>query len=167
MRQTLALSVIIIGTAAAAFFGWREYEARQEAVCDVCYRPIHRESEVWAEAGGERQHLCCLGCALSERRQTHQEVEVSSLADYETGAPLDPAAAVLVVGSDVNLCLRPHSRLDEHSTVLDHSKRPAALDFDRCSPSILAFRDRAAAARFAAREGGDVMTFEQMRGAFE
>ena len=61
--------------------------------------------------------------------------------------------------SDLNLCARAH-------VILDEAKRPHAAHFDRCSPSILAFATKEAAAAFAASHGGNVEPFNALAAAY-
>lgn len=167
MRPFVLLAVILTAVGGLGYLGWHTIESRGNAACDVCGRPVHRESAVWAEVEGQRQHFCCAGCALWAHRQTGEDVEITQVNDYVSGSALDPSDAVFVVGSKVNLCLQQHSVFDQHPTVLDQSKEPGSLEFDRCSPSILAFADRPAASEFADRQGGSLMTYDQLRIAFQ
>lgn len=62
-------------------------------------------------------------------------------------------------GSTVNLCIRRHMLTDEH-------KHAARLDFDRCSPSILAFARRESAERFVRQHGGVLLRFEELAASY-
>ena len=166
MRPFVVLAVALTAAGALGYLGWRTLESRQSAVCDVCSRPMHQRSAVRGDVDGRRQHFCCAGCALWTHRQTGAAVEITRVTDYISGSPLNASDAVFVVGSQVNLCLRQHSVFDQHPTVHDQSKAPGSLEFDRCSPSILAFSDRSSASEFAGRQGGNLMTYDQLRSAF-
>ena len=65
-----------------------------------------------------------------------------------------------MTGSEVNVCMRGHSMLTgEHG-------EPGELHDDRCAPSILAFRDRAAAEGFQREQGGTVSRFADVEATF-
>jgi hypothetical protein len=106
--------------------------------------------------GGRSEVFCCPSCAMSQRDQTGKPVTVTQLTDYNTGARLAPAAAWIVRASDVNPCIQ-----HQHA-IVNADKRVAAVEFDRCAPSLLAFARREDAAAFAARHSGQVLRFNEL-----
>lgn len=166
MRPFVLLAVVLAAAGGLGYLGWHALESRQSAVCAVCSRPIHKQSSVWANVDGGPRHFCCAACAIWAHRQTGKSVEITQVTDFGSGTPLNASEAIFVVGSKVNLCLQQHSVFDQHATVLDQSKEPGSLEFDRCSPSILAFSDRSSASDFAGWQGGNLMTYDQLRSAF-
>ena len=90
-----------------------------------------------------------------DHRQTGQRARVVELTDYYSDAGIEPQEAFLVVGSAVNHCLRVGPLVDEH-------KAANRLEFDRCSPSVLAFSSKAEAREFLAKNGGRLSTFEEL-----
>jgi len=165
MRMSFAVVVFSVVLVALGYFGWRTLVTHERSLCAACSRPLHRESAVWAEVDGDRQHFCCAACALWVERQTGARVEITEVSDHASGASIDPAEAVFVVGSNVNHCLRQQSVFDPQRAALDEAKGAGSLEFDRCSPSILAFSNRTAAAQFADQNGGQVSTMGQLRAA--
>ena len=81
------------------------------------------------------------------------------LTDYASERPVAPRNAYIVEGSDASTCSR--SRV-----LVDRDRQISPLEFDRCSPSILAFANRTSAANFAAEHGGTVMRFEDLSPAY-
>ncbi len=163
MRALVAVVIVLFVFAGLGYMGWHMLETRGETSCEVCGRPLHSESAVWSDAAGdERRHFCCAACALRAERQSGDDIEITEVSDYASDALLDASEAIFVVGSNVNYCLRQHSVFDPRRPALDHAKETGALGFDRCSPSILAFSSRSAAAQFAERQGGQLLTFEQL-----
>ena len=164
MRTTIAAITVLLVLGGLGYLGWQMLDAPGDT-CAVCNRALHSESAVWAEVDGDRRHYCCAACALWAERQVGGEVEITEVSDYPSGAALNPAEAVFVVGSNVNHCLMQHSIFDPQRTTLDQAKKTGSLEFDRCSPSILAFSSRSAAAQFAERESGRLLTLDQLRQA--
>ncbi|MBI1355743.1 MAG: hypothetical protein GC160_15495 [Acidobacteria bacterium] len=163
MRSIVVGIVLVVIVGLLGYFAWDTYEARQASVCSVCSRPLHSGSSVMAKVNGESQHFCCAACALWTERQTGAEVEITQASDYTSGSVLDPSEVTFVVGSSVNHCLQQHSVFDSQRTTLDQAKEAGTLEFDRCSPSILAFRTKSAAARFADQKGGRLTSLEGLR----
>jgi len=165
MRGIISVVSVLVVFGALGYLGWRTLETNEASSCAACNRPLHSESAVWADVDGESQQFCCVACAIWVERQTGAEVTVTRVSDYASTAVLEPSEATFVAGSNVNHCLRQHSVFDPQRTTLDHGKEPGSLEFDRCSPSILAFSSRSAAAQFAAREGGRLSTLAELRQA--
>ena len=163
MRSTVVGIALIVMLGLFGYFAWETFQARQATECAMCNRPLHRGSSVLAEVDGDSQRFCCAACALWAGRQTGDEVKITQVMDHDTGAELDPSEATFVVGSRVNHCLQQHSVFDPSRTALDAAKETSTLEFDRCAPSVLAFRTRAAAARFAEQEGGQLADIGGLR----
>jgi hypothetical protein len=150
-QQFFGFAVLLALVLGLGYAGLRLTTGRAP-VCQVCGRAIHRDMRTVAFIGGRREVLCCPTCALSAGTQLHKEVRFDSLADFGTGRRLQPADAFAVEGSDVIPCDRTHA-------IVNRDRQPAVERFDRCSPSIIAFANRAAAERFASEHGGRVDTF--------
>lgn len=146
---------VIAALGILGYAGWRELRNRDQQICTVCERPIHGNSRTLASLGGKPQPYCCPACALSERRQLGRPVEVLRLTDYNSGEAIAAADAYVVRGSSVSSCAHDAPGIGE-------DMRPLHATFDRCSPSMLAFADRAAAERFARDHGGEVLNFESL-----
>jgi hypothetical protein len=104
---------------------------------------------------GKARVFCCLACALSEHQQEGKLVRVTELTDFVTGARLSPNDACIVRGGDVNMCVRTHA-------LMNADKRSADLQYDRCSPSLLAFGRKEEATQYAREHGGEVLLFSDI-----
>ena len=124
-------------------------------LCGVCRRALHGHTRTVAEIEGRREVFCCPACVFTAERQRHRAARLLEVADYETESALVPQKATFVLESKVNPC-RSHA-------VTDDSKHAAHVAYDRCSPSILAFRTREAARAFSARHGGRVVGYGALR----
>jgi hypothetical protein len=109
--------------------------------------------------GNRRELFCCPACALTTHDQDGRPVRIVELTDYETSSPLAPSQAYMVRGSDVNTCAQQNGPVDQ-------DKQPTVVRFDRCSPSLLAFVGRDAAARFAKDHGGEVLSFSELAASY-
>lgn len=155
-QQTLGLGIVLAFALGLGYAGWRMVRTDSEGeICLTSGRPIHTNMRTVAFVGNKRQVFCCPTCALSAGTQTHNPVRFDQVADYETGHSLRPIDAFAVEGSGVIPCLRPHEMANRDGLVVP-------MDFDRCSPSILAFSSRSSAEKFASEYGGRVDTFLQI-----
>jgi hypothetical protein len=153
-QQFFGFAVVVAVLLGLGYAGLRAATSRAP-VCEVCGRAIHRDMRTVALIGGRREVFCCPTCALSAGSQLHKEVRFESLSDFNTGRRLRPEDAFAVEGSNVIPCDRTHA-------IVNRDRQPAVEQFDRCSPSIVAFASRAAAERFASAHGGQVDTFRHL-----
>jgi hypothetical protein len=159
-RRAFATSIVIVPTMAGlGYAGWRYFSEKAQHTCSACSREVHVQTRTVAVIDGKLGIYCCPACALSEHRQVGKPVQIMELADYQGGPVISPSQAVLVHDSEINPC-------KNHNTTLTADKQPLHSHYDRCSPSILAFRDRNSAQRFAAEHGGQVIAFSEMASQF-
>lgn len=156
-RSSFGFVVVAALIAGVAVLGWTMLGSGD--ACRACGRPIHHEALTIGLDAGQTETYCCLTCALTHHQQSGETVEVVELRDYQTGQALSPEQAYIVRESDVNLCTR-HAVLADREGV-------STMEFDRCSPSMLAFGTREQAAEFQRQHGGILLPFSQMHRAFE
>jgi NosL len=154
-QQTVGLVIVLAFALGIGYAGWRMRSISQVEACEACGRAIHTNMRTVAFVGQKREVFCCPTCALSAGAQTHESVQFEQLADYNTGNELRPGDAFAVEGSDLVPCVRSHQ-------MINRDGQPVPMDFDRCSPSIIAFANQTAAERFASEHGGEVARFLQL-----
>jgi hypothetical protein len=152
------LAVLVVALA-LGYVGWRTFRSSAAETCYACRRPIHAHTRTVASANGHSRLFCCPACALSQQEQAGTPVKVTQLTSFLTGKAFSPDNAWVVRGSDVNMCVRTQE-------MLDSDKRPVELNYDRCSPSLLAFTQQTEAAQFAREHGGEVIAFREVAAAF-
>lgn len=151
--------VVFLGLAGAFSYGWRaSLQRANDSTCFACQRPVHSHLKTVAIVDGKRKMFCCPACALSAYRQGNKSVQITELVDYSTGTRLRASEAYLVQDSDVNPCL-------PHQPLVDQSKTPMSVSFDRCTPSALAFRDSTVASEFQSKHGGRLVRFDELMAA--
>ena len=159
-QKSTVIGVAVLATIAAGlvYLAVDMRRASSQAMCQVCKRPLHERSRTVGLLGDKLDVFCCPACALASHRQTGQAVKITELTDFATDSKLDPAHAFVVRGSDVNLCTR-------HHPLVDDAKQSYAMEYDRCSPSVLAFANKEEAESFAREHGGEVEPFRDFAGA--
>jgi hypothetical protein len=148
----LALLVMVAGLLIAG--EWSLHQ-RSNEVCGICQRHINPHAGVIAEIGGQRRHVCCAHCAITEGMQEHKPVRLVEVTDYNSRRKLDPTGAWYVDGSRVVACTHDMAHMDE-------MKQMAHESFDRCSPGTFAFATRGDAEAFAAKNGGTLHSLGEM-----
>ncbi len=153
------LLLLVVGLG-LLYAGWPVTWSLESDECHACGRPVHAESQTLANTDGTLGVFCCPTCALTLRRQTGREVRVTRLTDFDTGRKIDPGDAVIVLESGVNLCMRGETHVHP-------DKQLARLEFDRCSPSMIAFSSLVGAEDFAKKNGGMVKLFQELAVAYQ
>ena len=120
---------------------------------------IHAHSRTVGTVNGRARTFCCPACALSEHEQEGKPIRITQLTAFLTGEKLSPPDAFIVKGSDVNMCAQTRELVDDQ-------KRPADLHYDRCSPSMLAFKQKSEAVEFVREHGGEVRPFSEIASAY-
>jgi hypothetical protein len=120
---------------------------------------IHAHSRTVGTVNGRARTFCCPACALSEHEQEGKPIRITQLTAFLTGEKLSPPDAFIVKGSDVNMCAQTRELVDDQ-------KRPADLHYDRCSPSMLAFKQKSEAVEFVREHGGAVLPFSEIASAY-
>jgi len=153
--EKIVLLAVLVGVGGLIYTAWQWREASRSDSCRVCQRHLHAGSQVVALQQGRKEAFCCPTCAVTLGRQAGEAVTVVELTDFETGTGITPDNAYVVRGSDVNLCR-------QHPMLTDSQKQPASMQFDRCSPSVLAFSSREAAEAFRQEHGGRLLPFSAL-----
>ena len=158
-RAWFSAFVVVILAVVLGYAGLKAFRASSEKECYACRRLIHAHSRTVALVNGRARVFCCPACALSEHQQEGKPVKVTELTSFFTGAILAPDSAYVVKGSDVNMCATTHG-------ITTDASRPADVQYDRCSPSLLAFAQRSEAVQFVREHGGEVLPFKEVAIAF-
>jgi hypothetical protein len=124
--------------------------AHQAERCSVCQREVHASVRaVLTLPDGERITTCCPRCALHYQVESGKRAAKITVTDDGGGGMLPLGRAFLVEGSDETPCTH-------HAPMADAGGGPMRICYDRCMPSLIAFRDETAARGFAAVHGGTV-----------
>lgn len=130
---------------------------RAAARCSVCDRKECGNLAVTLSwENGEREKTCCPRCG-ARRIQSKGKAASAIVRDFDTAEPIPAERAIFVEGSDVHPCLG--IRTEPLRSPEGCCLAPA---YDRCEPSVVAFRDGEAARRFMAIHGGTVVSWSSL-----
>lgn len=155
VTENIILLALLVAVGGLIYTAWQWRDASRSESCGVCERHLHAGSQVVALQQGRKEAFCCPSCAVTLGSQAGQAVTVVELTDFETGSRIAPDEAYVVQGSDINLC-------QQHPMLTDSQKQPASMQFDRCSPSVLAFSSQQAAETFRREHGGRLLPFSAL-----
>lgn len=123
--------------------------------CDICRRHLHEETTYKIYLGsGEVLDACCPRCGLRFERSS-DDVVSAQVADFITGEFVPADEALYLEGSMVQLCAHDLTQRDGMGVLY-------RLVWDRCLPSLLAFKTRVQAELFRRQNGGVIKTHLQV-----
>jgi len=126
--------------------------------CALCGRDVHKITEtlVTLEKGKEEK-ACCIKCAFKYEAENSKKALAIKVTDFDTGEIVKAQDAFYVVGSDITPC-------SSKKVMIDEGKTPFVLCYDRCLPSIIAFKTRDGALKFIEKHGGKISGFKELKG---
>lgn len=148
------MSMLLLGAAGLVWLGYRSSQSKAPH-CAVCMRPIHSGMATAYRVGDKPEEACCVACVFAYSRQTGQKVTVDHVTDYGTGEHMSPERATFVVGGNLHPC-------SQHDVVMDETKTPYSMHYDRCLPSVIAFHDADRAQAFAREHRGTLQKWDQV-----
>ncbi|MBZ5497057.1 MAG: nitrous oxide reductase accessory protein NosL [Acidobacteriia bacterium] len=152
---------VLIGLILLGVVGGGCYLAYQRLVlpsqqCDICGRPVHAAHDsIVLLKNSSKVHTCCPRCALHYEQNHPGQIAGLLVADRATGVKIDGQKALYVEGSDEQLC-GPLTEAPPREPGVEFDRT-----FDRCLPSLAAFKEEAAARSYQAVHGGRLLTYEQ------
>jgi hypothetical protein len=161
VKRIVALSCALVIAAVALVWLAKPPQIRPYGKCSICLRPIHAGMAALSRSKEDGwKTTCCIACVFANSRQTGHLATLEQVTDYPTGEHFGPERATYVVGGDRHVCM--HQEM-----VMDQTKTPMPIHFDRCEPPIMAFRNPADAAAFNREHGGIIRNWNQLVRQFE
>lgn len=103
----------------------------------------------------EAVDVCCPRCGL-RFQEGRADIAAVEAGDFDTAERLDAQHAYYIENSSVHLCCR------QDFVRRDEAKRGYVLSWDRCLPSLVAFRTREQAEAFRQKHGGQIKTYRAL-----
>jgi hypothetical protein len=153
-RKTMTGLVMVGAVGALLYVGYRHLSSPQG--CDLCGRERHSHIEATVLLqDGRRVETCCARCALHFNLGKPDKVARMIVEDAITGVLVEAANAVYLEGSAAEGC-HPKAETGPREPGIAYELR-----FDRCLPSLIAFRTEADAREFQKEYGGRLLSFTQ------
>jgi nitrous oxide reductase accessory protein NosL len=152
LRNSLTGLVLVVAIGGLSYVGRRFVQPVHD--CDVCGRELHPGMHA-AVSLVERKHIdaCCPRCALHFAASEPEQVARITVEDGNTGEPIAAQDAMYVEGSDARPCASAVESTPREPGV------PYERIFDRCLPTLVAFKTQADARAFQKAHGGRLLSF--------
>jgi len=151
---TLAALAAIGGT---SFFAYRYQQRRETAgMCPFCDRRVHPATTYRLTVGGRVLATCCPRCGM--RAQVNQEQGKPDQAwatDVNTGESVPAESATYVEGGDIQYCTHGNQ------SVAREPHGVSMREYDRCLPTLVAFKTPQEAEAYRQQHGGRVLRYSE------
>jgi hypothetical protein len=154
-RNSLVVALAVGSIAAVSFLSYHSATRRGENSCAICGRGLHSTVSYHLETAKGGVVACCPRCGMHEQLEHPGEVRSARATDLTTGGAIPAESAFYVEGGDIQYCTsaeKPVERLPQGESV---------RAFDRCLPTLVAFKARTDAEAYQARHGGRVLDYAQ------
>ncbi len=154
--RNVLMGLLLLGFVGTTGYLTYHYLVLPTHECEICGRAVHAVHHATVEMkSGRRVQACCPRCAMHYRLNTPGKVMQVLVADNVTGRAIEAQKATYVEGSDVEPCMSASESVPREPGV------EYTLKYDRCLPSLLAFRDESEAREFQRQHGGHVLSFAE------
>jgi hypothetical protein len=137
---------VLVGT---VFF--RREAGRTNQICEVCQRPVHAGMGYQLVLAKGSETACCPRCGIHYDLNHPGIVHAAFAEDFYTGAEIPDGKAYYVEVYCAHV--QPLERKQMESS--------AELAYDRCLPTLVAFKTRAEAETYQKEHGGRVLNYAQ------
>ena len=156
-RDIIVTLVALAAIGVTSFFAYR-YERRRESagMCPFCDRMVHPITAYRVTVGGHMVTACCPRCGM--HAQVNQDVGKPGQAratDVNTGESVPADSATYVEGGDLQYCTHG----DQPVTRQPHGV--SVREYDRCLPTLVAFKTPQEAEAYQKQHGGRVLSYSQ------
>jgi len=154
-KETLITLAALAAIGVVSFLAYRYETKPQLAFCNMCARPVHAGTAFRVEVNGKTEVACCPRCGM-HFLMTGSAAARAWATDLNTGEPIAADAASYNAGGDVQYCATGEQPVE---------RRPEGVSvraFDRCLPTVVAFKTREEAEAYQRQHGGKVLNYAQV-----
>lgn len=151
-------TILVLGAiGATAYYAYRSEKRRATAdTCPFCDRMVHSITTFRLTVDHHEVAACCPRCGMHAMLNHEQGTTGKAWAtDVDTGERVPADSATYVEGGDVRYCVhddQPAPREPNGASV---------REFDRCLPTLVAFKTAQEAGDYQHQHGGRVLTYAQ------
>ncbi len=156
IKNTLIGLGLLLVVGGAGYYAYRRFVLPSQQ-CGVCGRSLHpgHESTVLLK-NGKQLPACCPRCAMHHELHNPGQVANVLVTDNATGQKVRAQDAVYVEGSDEISCM-PEGATPPREPGVEYK-----ATYDRCVPSLVAFKEEAEARKFLSVHGGRLLFYAQV-----
>lgn len=154
-KQTFVTLVALLAIGATSYVAYRYEERPDPHLCAICNRTMHMGAPFRLEVGGHTEYVCCPRCGMHYLVQYPGSVKRAWATDLNSGELIPADSAYYDEGGKVEYCthgMQPVQRGTEGFSM---------RGYDRCLPTLVAFKTPQAAEAYQKQHGGRVLDYKQ------
>jgi hypothetical protein len=155
LKESLITLVALAAIGGASYVAYRYESQPRPNLCNVCNRGLHAGMTYRMEVHGHTEVTCCPRCGMHYAIAHAQDVKGSWATDLNSGQRIPAESASYNEGGDVEYCTQ------DETPVAREPHGISEREYDRCLPTLVAFKTRAEAEAYRAQHGGRVLTYQQ------
>ena len=156
-REIIITLAALLAIGVTSFFAYR-YEKRRDtaAMCPFCARMVHSTTAYRLKVDGHELAACCPRCGMRAQVNGEKGKGIAAWAtDVSTGESVPAESATYVEGGDVQYCTH------DDQSVAREPHGISVREYDRCLPTLAAFKSPQEAAAYQQQHGGRVLSYDQ------
>ena len=155
LRETLLTFLALMAIGGASYLAYR-YETRSSPnFCNICNRPIHAGMAFLVQTDGHTEHACCPRCGMHYAVNHSDKVQKVWATDLNSGESIPGETAYYDEGGNIDYCAA-------HGEAVQRQPQSVSVrEFDRCLPTLVAFKTRGEAETYQKEHGGRVLTYAE------
>jgi hypothetical protein len=141
--------------AAVSIWAYRSVTRPPADLCQVCMRGLHAGVTYRLELASGTEDACCPRCGIRYQIEHPGAAQKVWATDLNSGKFIAAESAYYVEGGDIEYCTI-------HSSPVQREPQGVSVrDYDRCLPSLVAFRTPQEAETYRKEHGGQVLNYQQ------
>jgi hypothetical protein len=156
-REFIITFVALVAIAVTSFFAYRYEQRRAMAdTCPFCDRMVHSVTAYRLKVDGHEVTACCPRCGM-HAMVNHENGKPGSAraTDVITGESVAAESATYVEGGDLQYCMHGNQPVTREPNGV------SVREYDRCLPTLAAFKNPQEADLYQKQHGGRVLSYEQ------
>ena len=155
-KEYLITGIALAAIATVCVLAYRHETRPSSDACQVCQRGLHPGLVYRVEmTNGTSEEACCPRCGMHFALIHPGEVRQAWATDFASGERIAAPAAYYVEGGDEEFCAL-HAKPVERGP-----QGVSVLAYDRCLPTLVAFRAEQGAEAYRRQHGGHMVTYDQ------
>ncbi len=155
-QRDIAVTLLALAAiAGVSVVAYRSVTHAPAGACQICRRSLHRGVTYHLGLVKETKVACCPRCGIHYSIEHPDAVPQAWATDLNSGGTIPAQSAVYVEGGDVEYCTMGERRVE---------REPEGVSlrvYDRCLPSLVAFKSAADAESYHAQHGGRILNYAQ------
>jgi hypothetical protein len=155
VREMLIAATALVAIGLTSFLAYRYERAPDTNRCAFCQRIVAPATAYRLRVGDRVQTACCPRCALHYTLNHPGVVREAHATDFDSGEALPAESAYYVEGGDVEYCTHGAQPVEREPQGV------SVRAYDRCLPTLVAFKTQEHAVTYRKQHGGRVLDYAQ------